>query len=136
MTEVTVIDVIGYIVILVGVVFDLLGAIGLVRFPDVYNRLQSATKSVTLGTFGIMIGILIVAGFSPLGIKALICGVFLLLTAPVSAHALSRGSLRFGARMWKGTVIDSYGKDKLGGPQIESEEGETKENKEAEDEVA
>ncbi|MCK4231868.1 monovalent cation/H(+) antiporter subunit G, partial [candidate division WOR-3 bacterium] len=61
-------------------VFDLLGAIGLVRFPDVYNRLQSATKSVTLGTFGIMIGILIVTGFTPLGIKALICGVFLLLT--------------------------------------------------------
>jgi len=136
MTDVTVIDVIGYIVILVGVLFDLLGAIGLVRFPDVYNRLQSATKSVTLGTFGIMIGILIVAGFTPLGIKALICGVFLLLTAPVSAHALSRGSLRFGAKMWKGTVIDSYGKDKLGGPQIESEEGETKENKEKEDEVA
>ncbi|MCK4333764.1 Na+/H+ antiporter subunit G [candidate division WOR-3 bacterium] len=136
MTEVTVIDVIGYIVIFVGVVFDLLGAIGLVRFPDVYNRLQSATKSVTLGTFGIMIGILIVTGFTPLGIKALICGVFLLLTAPVSAHALSRGSLRFGAKMWKGTVIDAYGKDKLGGPQIESEEGEAKESKEKEDEVA
>ncbi|MBD3285446.1 Na+/H+ antiporter subunit G [candidate division WOR-3 bacterium] len=120
--------IVGYIVITVGVLFDLLGAVGLVRLPDIYNRLQSSTKSVTLGTFGIMIGILIVEGFSPIGIKALICGVFLLLTAPVSAHALSRGSLRFGAKMWKGTVIDSYGSDKLGGPQIES--------KEKEDEVA
>ncbi|MBN2380426.1 Na+/H+ antiporter subunit G [candidate division WOR-3 bacterium] len=115
-------DIIGYIVIAVGVLFDLLGAIGLVRLPDVYNRLQSATKSVTLGTLGIMIGILIVEGFTSIGIKAIICGVFLLLTAPVSAHALSRGSLRFGAKMWKGTVIDSYGKDKLGGPQIETKE--------------
>jgi multicomponent Na+:H+ antiporter subunit G len=115
-------DIIGYIIIAVGVLFDLLGAVGLVRLPDVYNRLQSATKSVTLGTFGIMIGILIVEGFTSIGIKAIICGAFLLLTAPVSAHALSRGSLRFGAKMWKGTVIDSYGKDKLGGPQIETEE--------------
>lgn len=119
---ISVLDVIGYIIIGVGVLFDLLGAIGLVRLPDVYNRLQSATKSVTLGTFGIMIGILIIKGFTPLGIKAFICGVFLLLTAPVSAHALARGSLRFGAKMWKGTVTDAYGKDKLGGEQIETGE--------------
>jgi multicomponent Na+:H+ antiporter subunit G len=133
-----IVPVIGYIVIAVGVLFDLLGAVGLVRLPDVYNRLQSATKSVTLGTLGIMIGIFIVKGFSPLGIKAIICGVFLLLTAPVSAHALSRGSLRFGAKMWKGTVVDAYGKDKLGGPQIESEEAESEEteSKENDDEVA
>lgn len=124
LTNLTTLDIIGYIVIVTGVCFDLLGAIGLVRLPDVYNRLQAATKSVTLGTFGIMIGILMVEGFTPIGIKALICGAFLLLTAPVSAHALSRGSLRFGAKMWKGTVIDSYGKDKLGGPQIESKENE------------
>lgn len=129
MTEVAINVVIGYIVIATGVLFDLLGAIGLVRLPDVYNRLQSATKSVTLGTFGIMIGILIVKGFTPLGIKALICGAILLLTAPVSAHAIARGSLRFGAKMWKGTVHDAYGKDKLGGPQIE-------ESKENDDEVA
>lgn len=122
MINVSVLDVIGYVIIGIGVLFDLLGAIGLVRLPDVYNRLQSATKSVTLGTFGIMIGILLIKGFTPLGIKALICGIFLLLTAPVSAHALARGSLRFGAKMWKGTVTDAYGKDKLGGEQIESEE--------------
>jgi len=123
-----VLDVIGYAVIAVGVAFDLLGTIGLVRLPDVYNRLQSSTKSVTLGTFGIMMGILLVEGFTPMGIKAVICGVFLLLTAPVSAHALARGSLRFGAKMWKGTVVDAYGKDKLGAEQIET--------KESEDEVA
>lgn len=114
--------IIGFIIIAVGVLFNLLGAIGLVRMPDVYNRLQAATKSVTLGTLGIMIGILFLKGFSPMGIKAIICGAFLLLTAPVSAHALARGSLRFGAKMWKGTVKDTYGKDKLGGEQIEREE--------------
>ena len=50
------ISTIGWIIIWVGVLFDLLGAIGLIRFPDVYNRLQASTKCVTLGTLGIMIG--------------------------------------------------------------------------------
>jgi multicomponent Na+:H+ antiporter subunit G len=36
--------------VVVGVAFDLLGCLGLIRLPDIYNRLQAATKSVTLGT--------------------------------------------------------------------------------------
>lgn len=116
------ISTIGWIIIWVGVLFDLLGAIGLIRFPDVYNRLQASTKCVTLGTLGIMIGIFFIKGFSPMGIKALICGAVLLLTSPVAAHALMKGSLHFGTKMWKGTILDQYGKDRLGGEQIEQEE--------------
>jgi multicomponent Na+:H+ antiporter subunit G len=113
---------IGWIIIWIGIAFDILGAIGLVRFPDVYNRLQASTKCVTLGTFGIMVGIFLLRGFSPMGIKALICGAFLLLTSPVAAHALMRGSLHFGRKMWKGTVVDKYGEEKMGGEQVEKEE--------------
>lgn len=113
---------IGWIIIWIGILFDVLGTIGLIRFPDVYNRLQASTKCVTLGTFGIMVGIFLLKGFSPMGIKALIGGVFLLLTSPVAAHALMRGSLHFGRKMWKGTVIDKYGEEKLDGAQIEKEE--------------
>ncbi len=116
------IEFLGWIVIVIGVIFDLLGTLGLVRFPDVYNRLQAATKSVTLGTFGIMIGIFLLNGLNVTGIKALICGVFLLLTAPVSAHALARGSLFFGIKMWKGTITDAFGKDKKKTELIEKEE--------------
>ena len=116
------IDIIGYILVTIGILFDIFGCIGLVRFPDVYNRLQASTKCVTLGTFGIMIGIFLIKGFSPMGIKALICGAVLLLTSPVAAHALMKGSLHFGTKMWKGTILDQYGKDKLGGEQIEREE--------------
>lgn len=113
---------IGWIIIWIGVIFDILGTIGLVRFPDVYNRLQASTKCVTLGTFGIMIGIFFLKGFTAMGIKALICGGFLLLTSPVAAHALMKGSLHFGRKMWKGSVVDAYGAEKLGGEQIEKEE--------------
>ena len=57
-------DTLGYIVITIGVVFDLLGCIGLVRLPDVYNRLQASTKCVTLGTCSIMFGTFLMVGLT------------------------------------------------------------------------
>ena len=51
-----------YILIALGVFFDLVGALGLLRLPDVYNRLQAATKCVTLGTLFILIGVLVHSG--------------------------------------------------------------------------
>ncbi len=103
----------------VGVVFVLLGALGLVRFPDVYNRMQAATKCVTLGVLGIMLGVFLRSGFNPLGIKAIIGAVFILLTVPVSSHALARGSLIAGVKLWKGTVKDQFTEDRGGKSIIE-----------------
>ena len=54
----------GIILLIVGVVFNLFGCIGLIRLPDVYNRLQSATKCVTLGTCSMLLGVLLNYGFS------------------------------------------------------------------------
>lgn len=116
------IETIGWIIIVIGVLFDLLGSLGLVRFPDLYNRMQASTKCVTLGTCGIMIGVFLITGFSAMGIKALICALFILFTMPVAAHALSRSSLIFGIKMWKGTVVDKLGEEKKGKPQIEENE--------------
>ncbi len=116
------IETLGWIIIVTGVLFNLLGCLGLIRFPDLYNRMQAATKCVTLGTCGIMLGIFLITGFSAIGIKALICALFVLFTMPVAAHALSRGSLYFGIKLWKGSIIDKLGEEKKGSPQIEKEE--------------
>lgn len=99
----------------VGLVFDLLGCIGLVRLPDVYNRAQAATKCVTLGTCLILLGVAIQFGVSALGVKALLCMLFVLFTSPVGAHAVVRGAYRSGVRLWEGSVVDEYAPVARGG---------------------
>ena len=101
-------EMIGSALIIVGLIFDFFGCLGLIRFPDVYTRLQAAAKCVTLGTSGILFGLFLFKGFTATGVKALLCLAFILLTAPVSAHALARGAYRSGVKPCKETVIDQY----------------------------
>ena len=107
-------ETIGLICILVGLAFDVFGCLGLVRLPNVYNRLQAATKCVTMGTCSILFGTFLMVGFIAAGIKALLCIVFLLLTAPVAAHAIARGVHRSGVPLWSGSVVDRYAEDREG----------------------
>jgi multicomponent Na+:H+ antiporter subunit G len=104
-------DIIGYILIIIGILFDIFGCIGLVRFPDVYNRLQASTKCVTLGTFLVLIGVALVCGLSALSMKAVICGVFILITSPTAAHAIAKGAYASGVELWNNSVVDKYGEE-------------------------
>lgn len=108
-------DVIGMVFIGVGLFFDFFGCLGLIRLPDVYNRLQASTKCVTFGTCSILFGTFLMLGFAAGGVKALLAAVFLLLTAPVSAHALARGAHKYGVKLWKGSVCDKYEEDEKTG---------------------
>lgn len=105
-------ELIGMIIIGIGVAFDVFGCLGLLRLPDVYNRLQAATKCVTFGTCGILFGIFVMHGFSSLGVKALLGIPFLMLTSPVGAHALARGAHIFGVKLCDKSVIDRYKEDR------------------------
>ncbi|MCM8779287.1 MAG: monovalent cation/H(+) antiporter subunit G [Candidatus Omnitrophica bacterium] len=107
-------EILGTIFIIVGLAFDFLGCFGLLRMPDVYNRLQASTKCVTLGTCGILLGTFLLRGFTATGIKAILCIIFILLTAPVSAHALARGAHRSGVKLWEKSVCDKYQEDREG----------------------
>ncbi len=105
-------ETIGMFFIVVGLIFDFFGCLGLIRLPDVYNRLQASTKCVTLGTCSILLGLFLFKGFTAAGIKAILCIFFILLTAPVSAHALARGAHKSGVKLWEKSVCDKYAEDK------------------------
>jgi multicomponent Na+:H+ antiporter subunit G len=106
MTEVNII--ISTVLIAIGILFNLFGCVGLVRLPDVYNRLQSATKCVTLGTCSILLGVLVRYGFVSIGIKALVAIPLLFFSATVAAHALAKGSYRFGIKLGDKSIHDDY----------------------------
>ena len=93
-----------------GALFNLFGCIGLLRLPDVYNRLQAATKCVTLGTCSILLGLIVYYGFNEIGVKALIAIPLLFFAATVAAHALIRGAYLFGVRLGDKSVKDDYKK--------------------------
>jgi multicomponent Na+:H+ antiporter subunit G len=104
-------EIIGYILIAVGVLFDIFGCIGLVRFPDVYNRLQASTKCVTLGTIVLLIGVALASGSGAMAAKAIVCAVFIVLTSPTAAHAIAKGAYSSGVELWENSVVDKYGED-------------------------
>ena len=103
-------ETISTIIIALGILFNLFGCLGLLRLPDVYNRLQAATKCATLGTCGILLGLFIRYGLVDIGVKSFIA-IFFLFPATVAAHALVKGAHRFGVKLWKGSVIDDYATD-------------------------
>ncbi|WP_445476108.1 monovalent cation/H(+) antiporter subunit G [Methanococcoides methylutens] len=104
-------DVASTILLLIGVFFVFLGMLGLLRLPDVYNRLHATTKIGTLGVVSVMMSILLKVGFSPIGVKAITVAFFVFLTAPIAAHMIGRAAHRHGVGLCKGSVIDEYGKD-------------------------
>lgn len=104
-------EIVGGAIIAIGVLFDIFGCIGLLRLPDVYNRLQSATKCVTVGTCFILVGSLVLLA-SPAGtVKGILCVVFILITSPTAAHALARAAHRSGVKLWDQSVVDHYDAD-------------------------
>lgn len=104
-------EILAYVFIVLGLGFDFFGCLGLVRFPDIYNRLHSSIKCVTLGTSSILFGLFLYKGFTHTGVKALLCIGFLMLTAPVSAHVLARSAHKSGVKLWEGSVCDKYAED-------------------------
>lgn len=107
---------IGWFLMFIGFSFTFFGCLGLVRMPDVFCRLQSATKCVTFGTGSILLGTFFICGFSSIGLKAVICLIFLFLNSPTASHALSKASFIFDVETYKKTKIDSTVREELNKP--------------------
>ena len=85
---------IGDLLLVIGCTFIALGSLGLVRMPDVYNRLQAGTKAATLGTIAVLLGI----GFHhpDWWAKLLVIAGFVLFTNPVGSSTIARAASKAG----------------------------------------
>lgn len=85
------------LLLLVGGGFSLVGALGLLRFPDFYMRLHAPTKATTLGVGGVLLAGLVQGWWrGDPGVHALLITVFLFLTAPVSANLMAKAAMHLG----------------------------------------
>lgn len=96
MTEV--IEIASWACLLVGGFFLLVGALGLMRFPDVFCRLHATSVSESMGAWLILIGLMLQAGMSLITVKLILILLFLIVTSPTSAHALAKAALHAGLK--------------------------------------
>lgn len=102
----------GEIVAVAGALFLFLGALGIARMPDLYNRMQAGTKATTLGNILTLSGLAIIRPeWLP---KILLIALFVLLTNPISSHALARAAHRAGVPLTSGSVRDDLAGRKSG----------------------
>jgi multicomponent Na+:H+ antiporter subunit G len=92
----TVINVASSALILAGSFFIVVGAIGLVRMPDVYTRMHAASVTETLGAGFLFIGLMMQAGFGLVALKLLFILVVFFFIGPVATHALAQAALHAG----------------------------------------
>ena len=97
-------EIFGMVITGIGTAFLFLGNFGVLRLPDVYNRIQAGTKCTTLGAFLTIIGV----GIMQPGWfwKTLLIAVFVLVTNPISSHAIARASMKSGVPLWEKSVVD------------------------------
>ncbi len=87
------VDLLGWLALLGGVAFALIGSVGLMRMPDFYTRLHAAGITDTLGAGLILLGLMLQAGWTLASVKLLLILIFLWFTSPIATHALSRAAL-------------------------------------------
>ena len=86
--------------ILIGLFFLIVAAVGMVRFPDVYTRSHAVAMTDSLGAFFLLAGLALNQGFTVNLIRILVVLALLYLLNPVISHATIRAALRSGVKPW------------------------------------
>lgn len=110
-----IIKIIGAVLLLMGAFSLLVASLGLVRMPDVYNRVQTGTKASTLGAILSFLGIGLMAvehwGETNWIGRIIILIVFIILTNPVSSHVLMRAAYVMKIPFSRQTTVDKLAED-------------------------
>lgn len=90
------IDLLAYLLVTIALIFMALGVIGLFRFKDFYSRILISAKIETVGFLTIMIGLAILSGFSYAAMKIMLITLLVMITNPLSTHAIARSAFLSG----------------------------------------
>lgn len=88
------------VLLVLGLLFILLGVVGILRLPDFYTRLHAMGKCDTLGVTLVLLALAVYAGWSLSSAKLLLISVFIGLANPTATHALGRAALKSGLKPW------------------------------------
>lgn len=83
-----------------GAFFLLMGAIGMLRFPDLYTRMHAAGKCDTLGSLLVLTGLACYGGLSLASVKILLIALFIFLTSPTATNAIARAAFKNKMPLW------------------------------------
>ena len=107
----------------IGWAVSLSGALGILRMPDVYSRIQCSSKTITMGALPALIALVVGEGpISSYGGRALLVAALLLVVNPAASHALARAAYKTGVPMWRGAVTDQVRPERSGTPDKENGE--------------
>ena len=95
----------GSAIAVLGSLFMVIGAVGMIRMPDVFTRLHAASVADTFGVGLVLVGLILVGGLSLVSVKLAFLIAFLVLTGPVATHAVARAALDAGVK-----PLDARGK--------------------------
>jgi len=101
-----IIEIIVGMLLIIGSFFALIASIGIIRLPDIYSRMHSASKAGTVGSGLMMIALAITAESNGTSIRAIAGIFFFVLTAPIAAHLLARAAYKVGYPLWENSVAD------------------------------
>ena len=89
-------DVLSWIFLVSGGLFVLIGALGLVRLPDLYTRIHGVSLIDTAGALLVILGLIVQAGFTLVSVKLVFIFLLIFFTGPVATHAVAQAALLRG----------------------------------------
>lgn len=126
-------EILAALLLVAGSIFMLLAAIGVLRMPDLFMRMQAATKAAALGGSLMFLGAFVSFWQPEVSTRAVAAIIFVFLTLPIGAHLMARAAYLTGAQIWQGTktgMVDPYETQEHhvvddDAPDAEAVEGET-----------
>jgi multicomponent Na+:H+ antiporter subunit G len=94
-------DILSWIFLSTGSFFVIVGGIGLLRLPDFYTRIHAASVTDTVGSWLVVIGLMLQAGLSLVTVKLILVLIFLVMTSPLASHALAKAAYSHGLKPWR-----------------------------------